>query len=79
MCAVIVCQLPRYYGFLPAVDSVSGAIWSLEASASRLRLVALCATRLATFDLCFQGRDLRLISFQAALVTAGLSLYDTPV
>lgn len=41
-------------------------------------LVALCVLWPATFDLCFQGHDPQLISFQAAILTAGLSLYDTP-
>lgn len=39
-------------------------------------LVRAVARRRLT--LCFQGHDPRLISFQAPILTAGLSLYDTP-
>lgn len=41
-------------------------------------IVTLSVPWPATFDLCFQGHDPRLISFQAPILTAGLSLSDTP-
>lgn len=49
--------------------------WSCECAAY---LVTLCVSWPAKFDLCFQGHDPQLISFQAAILTAGLSFYDTP-
>lgn len=59
------------------VDSDFQAIWHLK----RLRLCSVpCDSEPwpATFDLRFQGHDPQLISFQEPILTAGLSLYDTP-
>lgn len=53
------------------------AIWHAKAAAVQPTF-SLSALSLTTFDLCFQGHDPQLISFHAAILTAGLSLYDTP-
>lgn len=52
-------------------------IWHTKAGAVEFSF-SLSSLRQTTFDLCFQGHDPPLISFHPAIVTAELSLYDTP-